>query len=44
MKKKGLRISNEFLAFASGFVLGFLIAFAFSWQTVVYLISVIIDK
>ncbi len=44
MKKKSIKISGETLSFVGGFVVGFLIAFAFAWNTIVYIISTIIEK
>jgi hypothetical protein len=44
MKKKGFKISTESLSFVGGFIVGFLVAFAFSWNTIVYIIEMIMEK
>jgi hypothetical protein len=44
MSKKNVKISSEFLSLVVGFVLGFLISFAISWNTIVYIIGIIMDK
>ncbi|MFA5644460.1 MAG: hypothetical protein WC928_02950 [Patescibacteria group bacterium] len=44
MKKNGLNISAEFLYLVVGFILGFLVAFTFSWNTIVYIINTVLEK
>jgi hypothetical protein len=44
MEKKGIKISTDAISFIGGFVVGFLVAFVFSWNTIVYIINMIIEK
>lgn len=44
MKKRGIKISGEFVSLVVGFVLGFLIAFTYSWKTIMYIINVLLEQ
>jgi F0F1-type ATP synthase assembly protein I len=44
MRKKGIRISNEFLSSIVGFVIGFLVSFFVCWKTIIYIIETILEK
>ena len=41
---KNVKISSEFLSLTFGFILGFLIAFSFSWRTITYIIEALLEK
>jgi len=44
MKKKGIRVGSDFVSLVVGFVLGFLIAFTYSWKTIMYIIGVLLEQ
>ena len=41
---KEIKVSKEFASLVTGFVLGFLIAFAICWNTISYIIKVALER
>jgi len=42
--KKEIKIGKDFASLVTGFVLGFLIAFAICWNTISYIIRVAMER
>ncbi len=44
MSRKDIRINSDFLSLVIGFVVGFLISFAICWNTIIYIVKIILEK
>ncbi len=44
MSKRDIKISSEFLSLVVGFIIGFLVSFAVCWNTILYIVKIILEK